>query len=476
MTADEPADRPADDSEPETDGGAQTGGGTGHDSDGMESDATAHSVQTHESAGDSRWSVRAVLVFGILAGLAYAVETVLTNPAQLGVASDVYVHAAQGLLDGENIYEVTPPDRPDYHYIYPPIVIGLFVPYAVLGGETVALAGQTLLNVTAGIGLGILVLRAVERRDVALTAIDRWLLVGFAVGSVYATTQIVQGQVTLWLAFALALGFTALETGRERAAGVAFAAAALIKVFPAAIGLWLLRLRSWGGVAAAIGTGLAGLALGAVVLGPELTVQYFSEVLLGRAEGATFEGTPDPERTLVTARRQVSALGAPSSLVTVLTLTILAPLVAVLYRRIDTDRRRLAAILGTLLVLLLAMPLQALYFSLLLYPLLVLLYVLPAGWVRRLLLAGMLLLYIRPGPDSVAVVVAPLPAGIESAAMGAAEAAFAFVQLPTLGMWLLVVACLWIQFDDRVAGEQSPLTERSPATEPPTKKSPPAGR
>lgn len=407
-----------------------------------------------------RRSTRAVLAIGILVGLVLAVETALSTPEQVGLASTVYYYAGGAILAGENVYTVTPPDYDGYNYLYPPIVVLAFVPHALLGSETAALALQTVLNVAAGTGIAVVVWRGLARRGVSLERVDYALVLGFTLLSSHAITQVIQGQVTLWLAFLLAAGFDALEREREReaVAGAAFALAALVKLFPAVIGLWLLRRRAWRGVAAAVATGCGGLLAGLLIFGPDLTVQYVTEVLTGRFQESTFDGRPDPDRSLVTVRRLFAALGVGPALLTPLALATLAPFVAALYRRVDTDERRLAALLGTLVAVLLFMPLQPLYFSLLAFPLLVLLYRLPAGRSRHLLVAGVYCTYAMFSLEMVvvAVDVVPLPAGLEAAVLSVTETVFTAILPPTVGMWLLLIACVSIPYDGKTAAHRVP--------------------
>ena len=326
------------------------------------------------SDGDrsTRRSARAVLAAGVLAGLGYAVVTPLLRPAQVGIASDVYYHAARAVLDGGAVYDVTPPDHPGYRYLYPPVVVVAFLPHALAGGEAATLAIQTALNAVAG--------------------------------------------------------------------------AALVKLFPAAVGAWLLRRRAGRAVGAAIVTGLGGLLAGVLLFGPDLTLTYALEVLPGRLAGETFAGAPDPTRDQATVRRQVAAvLPAGSPLATPLALSLVAAPVAALYRRVDSDYRRLTAILGTLVGTLLVLPLEPLYFALLSYPLVVLLYRLPAGTARRLLVAGTLWTYVLVEFEGVVPVVEALPVGSE-ATLGTVRALFAVVTPPTVGMWLLLAGCLAVHY------------------------------
>jgi hypothetical protein len=394
-----------------------------------------------------RLSTRLALACGLFVGLQSVVFTPILSPEQFMLASDVYRHAADAMLAGDPFYTVSPPRLPGYTFIYPPIVISLFVPHALVGSALGAYAIQTALNVAFGAGTTLLIGRALNRRGVSLARVD-WLLIGaFTVVSAHSAITLVNGQVTIWLGFAVAAGLTWLSGGRESLAGVAFALAALVKVFPAALGLWLLRRRAWRGVATAIVTGLGGLTLGAVVLGPDTTLTFFQDVLFARHEAETFAGRPEPGQTAGGAQRQVAALtGLGSPVVPVLAVLAVAPLVAALYRRVDTDLRRQTAVLGTILGVLLVLPLQRLYMPLFVFPLLVVLYTLPSGRARTLFLVGLLFTYARTTHEIVVgtLQTVPLPGGVESLLIELAGVSYTFVLPTTLGLWLLLGACVLV--------------------------------
>jgi len=398
-----------------------------------------------------RRSTRLVLLAGVLSGLNGLVLLPFTSPEQLMLASDVYRTAAEALLAGEDFYAVSPPRLPGYNFIYPPIVISLFLPHALVGAVG-AYAIQTALNVTFGLGTTVIVVRALGRRGLAITRLDWGLIAAFTLVSAHSAITLANGQVTIWLGAAFALGFHMLDQNRETVAGTAFAAAALVKVFPAAIGLWLLRRRAWRGVAAALATGLGGLALGALALGPDVTATYIQDVLLGRYEGQTFAGTPAPDETVGGAQRQLAVLtGLRSPALGALAVLVLAPVVLALYRRVDTDARRQATILATIIGVLLAVPLQRLYMPLFAFPLLVLLYTLPAGRARRALILGALVSFFRVNYSVTATTVeaVPLPAAVTDPLLSVLRALFTFVLPTTLGLWIMLLGCVLVHYGSR---------------------------
>jgi hypothetical protein len=394
-------------------------------------------------------SSRFVLVCGILAGLTGVVFIPVVSPEQFMLASDVYYYAADALLGGGDIYEVAPPDRPGFHYIYPPVVIGLFVPHALAGSPAAAYGIQTGLNSTFAAGIAVVLWRALGRRGVSLSRLDGLLFFGFALISAYSGITLVNGQVTIWLGFAIALGLDLLDRNRGTVAGVAFALAALVKVFPAVLGLWLLRRRAYRGVAIAILVGLSGLLAGVFALGPDVTTTYLTDVLTGRYDG--FDGAPDPSQTRGGAQRQIAALcGLGPPALTPLAGLLLAPVVGYLFLDIETDMQRQATILGTLIGTLLFFPLQRLYMILFAFPLIILLYSLPNGQSRTVLVLGSLVSFVRLEYSLVENTIQNLPLGpIQSPLVTVSKRLFEVVLPPTLGMWLLLGACVLVHYECR---------------------------
>jgi DNA-binding transcriptional regulator YdaS (Cro superfamily) len=361
----------------------------------------------------------------------------------------VYYHAAESLLDGGDIYEVAPPDRPGYYYIYPPVVIFAFVPHVLAGSPVGAYLLQTGLNVCFGAGIAIVLWRALARRGVSLSRLDAVLLFGFALLSSYSAISVVNGQVNIGLGFAIALGLDGLDRNRGEVAGLAFALAALVKVFPAVLGLWLLRRRAYRGVAVAIAVGLTGLLVGLLALGPDVTATYLTDVLTGRYDG--FDGAPDPTQTRAGAQRQIAALfGIGPPYVTPLAALSLAPILGYLYLDVETAIQRQATALGTILVVLLFLPLQRLYMVLFVFPLVLLLYQLPGGRSRTLLLGSTLVSFVRLDFGVVEETMTALPlGGLDAPLLATVERLFEVVLPPTLGMWLLLGACVLIHYDAR---------------------------
>lgn len=389
-----------------------------------------------------------LLAISILSGVSYTITTALMSPEQFGLASSVYATAVETWLDGGNPYTVTPDHLAGYHFLYPPIALLVFLPHGLLGLEG-AYAIQIVANILVGLAFVWLLHGALDRRGISLKRIDIALIGGFVLLSPFGVSQLIQGQTTLWLALGVAIGIDAIDRHREDIAGASFAFAAIIKVFPAALGLYLLRMRAWRAVAVAIATGLGALLLGAILLGPDLTTHYVTEVLLARYERETYHRVTDPHTSVGGIRRQLGGLfGVPGGYMTPLSLAVLLPILGVTYWSVETDIQRQGAALATIVALLMFLPLQPLYFAFIFFPLVILLFTLEWGMARYLLLGGVLVSLVMIDLDPLLDFIVVLPEGMETV-VAALATAFYQVALPTdIGMWLMLLACVAIQLRD----------------------------
>lgn len=395
---------------------------------------------------------RFVLSFGILAGIAYAIMTIQYTPEQLGIASRVYYHAANAALHAENFYRVHPPTNPGYRFLYPPIIVLLFVPHAYLGTATLAFALQLVLNSFAILGITFVIISGLQRRQIHLATIDKVLLVGFVGISPYGVTQVIHGQVTLWLAFTISLGLWSLETNNDMTAGILVALPAVVKLFPGSLGLYFLRSHNWRAIMAAVLTGSLALLLGIGVFGIDMTTQYFLDVLPHRLMDQTVNSGPNPRHASVGLSRQLAAIIPGATAIHYgITLLFAVGMIGLLYRSFDTDSHRQSTLLGTLVITLLVLPLDPLYFSLFLYPLCILLYTRISTRAHSFLLTGILLTTILIGYTTIdlALTTLPLPILFESLTRTISATTFSFILPPTMGLYFLLASCLSIHRNSR---------------------------
>ncbi len=178
------------------------------------------------------------LVFGILLAV-LAVFGALDVWNRLGTGPGVkhmsdfscYVVAADALATGADPYTVVNPRG--WHYLYPPFLALLLMPFRELPLRVLGMAWFAL-NVAAAAGTYFLSLRISGRTDRALPV---WLaLLPFLAVVPPAVSSLQRGQVSLVLLFLELLGLQLILTGRpglrSLAGGAALAAATAIKIVP----------------------------------------------------------------------------------------------------------------------------------------------------------------------------------------------------------------------------------------------------
>ena len=188
------------------------------------------------------------------------------------------------------------------------------------------------------------------------------------------------------LVAALAAGDVAVDRD-ERLAGVAFALPAVVKIFPAVFGVWLLRLRRWRAAGAAIGTGVATVGASLLVFGVDAHRAYLAEALLPRRRTAAFAGGLPPDAPYLTIRRPLSVTfpELDPAMLSLIAAVVLAPVAAYLLAvEVDGSRAaesaapgRLVALHGTLAATILFFSSYQTYFVFLVVTLVPLLYRLP---------------------------------------------------------------------------------------------------
>jgi hypothetical protein len=391
---------------------------------------------------------RIVLAVGLLAGIGQALTLSRLQPDQVTLATDVYYRAAEAALAGGEPYSVSPPGLAGYHFLYPPVVLGAMLPYGRLGPDSVYLI-QTGLNILATAAVAVILVRTVERGGVSIGRVDMLLIAAFAFGSTGAVTNLLNGQVNPGLVLGIAGGVMLVERGRKTLGGVVLAAVATVKLFPALVGAWLLRVRAWRAVVAATATGMGLFALGLVAFGPDLTAAWITDALGRESSVAAFENGPNPASNKVTIRRQIAYLApwVPTNLLIPVGATVLTPVVLAAYRTVETLRDRLVALQVTLLAMLILMPLEPFYFSLAVFPGVALLYLMEGRWPRRLYVVGFLLAAVPVTITSVNVWIETLSlsAGAANIITSIAQTGFAFALPPMYGIWLMFGACALFQ-------------------------------
>jgi hypothetical protein len=368
-----------------------------------------------------------------------------TSGAYMGINYHVYHVAAERAVAGEPFYGVAPePATGNFVYLYPPITVTGFVPFSPLDWTTGYLA-FTFLSFAGGLAATGVVVRYVESLGAPLGWVDVALVGALFVLSIHVSATVYFGNINILLGLAFAVGFWALVTDRGITAGVAFAVAALFKLFPALVGLWLLRDGRLRAVAAAVGTGVAGILAGLALFGVGTTERFFTSVISGRSDASLFVGgLPVDSPFYVTVQRPLSHLiwtvwpKAPYVVLPAATALVCGGVLAVFYRQVQTQRERLMAVFATVVVTLVIVPSFRLYAPIVFPPLVALLYTWTGGPGRRLFILGALLFSVVTRPRHV-LTAAEYLGGLSGPVT--AIGTVATVQLYAYGVML--VACVW---------------------------------
>ena len=396
---------------------------------------------------------RLVLALGVALGGAVVWGFATHRSGLVASSYLVYHHAALAVLAGESLYAAPPPSHPGFTYMYPPATVLAYVPLALLPWR-IGLAIQTLATLAAVAVLAGICVRTLRDLGVEVTRVDLGLVTGFCLLSPTAFPSVAFGNVNLLLAAAVAVGLAALEADRQWAgglaapwahrewvAGAALGAVAAVKVFPALLGVWLLRRRSVRGVVGAILTGAGVLAVGLLVFGLETTVYYVTDVLFPRAGGDEFVAVTETRRAFLTLHRPLLLLVdlGPVGLVA-LSVAVVAPLVGYCYTTVATPLDRLVAAFVTVAAALVVVPSYYVYYPLVFYPLIPLCYLLD-GRPRVLVLAGGVLGTFAVTMRSADALEALLPRGVAGPALDGLDAILTVVTPPTLGLVVAMLGC-----------------------------------
>jgi len=389
-------------------------------------------------AGDRRTRTRFVLFAGIVGGVLAAVFYALFRPSPL-LTFEVFYFRAEDLMAGRPIYE----DGKGFYYT--PVVLLFFYPFVRLFEYQMAVQAFRLLSVVWVVGYAALVARFVGTiADVS--RVDRLLVAGFVAGTVYPVTVIAIANTGILFGSLLGIGFVLLE--RDRASGgAAWALASLFKGFPALWGLYLLRVKRFRAVAAAVATGLGGTLLGIALFGVDRYWRFFTFAPSNRNRVSRFAGGNSPDNEAVTPVRPLAQLfpNVDPTVWTPVIVVVVVALTAAAYYLLSTDdlTDRATLLLATVVAITLALPTsQDLDVYLVYAPLVVLLFVERDRTVHAIYAVGTLCLAYNVGRGEVRSVTAAIDRGLSETVMVVAEPVLAFASMPLYGLVLLYAGCL----------------------------------
>ncbi|WP_169302354.1 glycosyltransferase family 87 protein [Halorientalis salina] len=392
-------------------------------------------------------ATRIVLTAGLLGGGLIPTYFALWAP-ELPLAWDfrAYLHAVDLFLSGEPFVGVSPPVG-NGEFVYPPVIVGMFLPYAVFPDVVSAFVVQLLIMAGFCLGTGWIIVSVIERHSGPVQHLDKLLIYLFCLASTYPVIVLGQGQVDPLLLFVLSLAFLVEERGRGFLAGVLFAIPAIVKLFPALFGVWLVRKRSWLAVKSAVATGSAAVALSVLAFGLDRNLNYAWFILTDRSRIEDLGTTLSPNFSALTLSRPLSVVvpNVDPRFYPAIALTLVAPVLVVLWQRMETVESRLLAYLGTLGGVLLLSPASNIHHVIFLYfPLVPLLFLLDHEPTRTLLHVGTLVMLFPVQPMQVETVLgmAPLPLLIETVLADAVREVLTTGTMTLWGLLIVLAGCL----------------------------------
>jgi hypothetical protein len=199
-----------------------------------------------------------------------------------------FYHASQLALQGEDFVGVAPPGVTSYaSWVYPPIAVLLFIPFALLNNWLAAFVVWNVINIGIAVAIGQSIFNMIQEQNPFVDIRDRILIIACLVIGPPAIFNLVQGQTNFVVLGCIFYGFLAVERGHSVRAGAAYAIAATIKLWPVLFGVWLLYKRDYLSIIAAIIAGIGLQLLGVLLFGIESYVALIEIIVNDRASTGT---------------------------------------------------------------------------------------------------------------------------------------------------------------------------------------------
>jgi hypothetical protein len=422
--------------------------------------------------GTDRSLERAVLVFGLVTGVLGVVLAVNDFTSAPELDFHAYYFTGEAILEGEPFVGWAITDisfLTEKAYVYTPVTAPLFVPFALFPEWQIPYVLNMLLLCGVFFAIGRLCLQLLDDYGVTLDRIDRVLIMAFCLFSGHTVLGVYRGNVDPAILLVLAVGLLAIERGRAARGGALWAGAALFKLFPAFLGVYLLYRRAYRAIAAAVVVGVGFTLLGVAIFGIDAHVDFVEFILHERSREGAFRGGLDPTLQWITLRRPFSqVLALSGNQLFVLTTVLVAPVVYLVYREADSELDRIVAFFATMVAMLITIVPSTLNYVVYLYfPLVPLLYLVEDRRTKLLFVAGMVLVNVPLYPHHVATILEALPLspGIADALADAVRAVLRWASIPLYGFLLILAGCVsYARTPTPAAAAASPTPE--PGAEP----------
>ncbi|WP_254269479.1 glycosyltransferase family 87 protein [Halorussus aquaticus] len=360
---------------------------------------------------------------------------------------EAYYYGTKAALDGDALYLNEQYSSQHGEFIYPPVTLLYFAVYTLFP-FTIAYGIQLVVSLVAASYAAWAAVQTI-RTHRSLSRTDSVLIGLFFLFSACSLAALSLGQINLLLLALLVFGYRRLADNEQLAAGASFAVAAIPKLFPGLLGLYLLSRRAWRAALSAIAVGVGGMLVGALVFGYELTRNYFVWLVTNRGikTGTLSASTPPSEDLYIVTLMRPLANVFPSLDVSgyfVLSLVLLLPVLGYVYAGVSGVRDDLVAFLATLVVMVILVPPQLIYGVFIYFPLVVLYYLTHDH--RRRAIFGVSLVLINvifvPEQFATALQALSLPSPFVADVIGVVRPLLGFASVPLLGFLAALLGCV----------------------------------
>lgn len=385
----------------------------------------------------NRQQARISLFIGVLGGILTATFFALLRP-EPPITFDVFYYAAKQSMSGSVVYET------GYGlWTYTPASLLYFYPYAILFNFETALTVHRIISVIVSILYGTGLVKFINTHT-PTDRVDRLAIFLFSVGSVYPIVSVINGSFVGIFAAFLGAGWLLMESNRDFG-GALWALAAIVKGYPAFWGAYMIRVRNWRAILAAVVAGVGSTLAGLLIFGVDSYIRFFTVAGSNRVRYEMFRGGSSPDNEAVTPLRALSQLfpNIDPSFWTPIIIIMIVFITLFVYHSISTDslNNRATLLLVTVLGVWFIMPTSQDLDTYIIYaPLLVLLFVERESWIQSLYVLGTVIISYNFSRTELRTVSELF--GISKPVMLIGEPVLSFATMPMYGLFIIYVGCL----------------------------------
>lgn len=301
------------------------------------------------------------LIITIITGLLSLGFTLAVSGIGTGDFLTYYTAAEYALQSKQFVGENT--GMPSGPYVYLPITVLFYVPLTLFS-PIVAYILLFCVNICGGLLTSWQVIRLSDKLNIGLTIQDKLLITGAILLAPPLIGNLLNAQPNFWLLAAFLTGYQLVEKNQQLLGGVMFALPAILKLWPALLGVWLVYRCQWKAVVSAVAMGTFAIITSVGVFGTAANIEYFRYILYSRSWTELFAGGLSPEIGVVTIRRPISTLfpNLDPVYMALIGVIILLPILLYYYSTATGQIGRLVAFEVTVIIILLILPSITPYF------------------------------------------------------------------------------------------------------------------